>query len=707
MFKFGSRALVAILAISLLGFMVAGCDSSSIGGGGGGGVGKSPISGATLDALDANGVAYANIGTTTTTGAINFTNLPSGATYPLRINATGGRLNGGTGAVFTGTLRGVLTSASGTVFITPASTIVTQLYEAGYSVAEAEQTVKSIVQNAMGLSIDPLADFTASDAAKQNNELAQQALLFALGVPNAETSDAAMQNLEQTLTSLSTALADGDTVDTAVAGINSGYTAGSGLNTFVDDNIAEITSIAEAAIDETITTPTVDIITKTPGRFYIENRSDPSAATAAITVGNDDTSTFAAPTTSTSTSYIVIGLNEASGGNWAGGDANFQFTTLPTIGALTTYGDVAVTTGVDYDSSNGGANTGLTAAPVFKYTVTSPATAGTDTIAVKSTTASGETVTRTITINIVDPASDVTSSSFDWGGNASLIKGLTDTNTSGTSLAKDAYVTLAANDVKGDLVVLGSQSSADVNAKYRVSFEAPAGFGFYDTGYTKTWTNYDQATTMTGAATNWSASVPFGVKLRTTKAMPFGEYTFKAKLIDKDTGSVERTTTSTVYLVRSGATTWPAKITTVKYDNSDPASATSSVSLSITDTVNNRILLDAAQTDFTGTVLTWANLAAGSTGGPGAMTGNWYLTTANANSGFGVLSPITASDNYDMTSLASYAGGTITLDAKGLFFTPNYGTTKANQDSVSISYIDTTNDINLSSTGSVTITSTP
>ena len=726
----GIALLTTIMALGLLLAACGGGGGSSIGGGGGG-VGKSPISGANVYARLADGSWTGVIGTTDTSGAISFTGLGniSSSDYPVVLKATGGTLNGGAGAAFTGELRGVMTSATDTVYLTPASTMVASLVDAGKSVADAKAQVRAIVQNQLGYTgVDPLGNFLASGAAKDQNEVVQQALLFCLGVTDAETATDTMDSLLATLSSAANDLATGSSFSD-VAQANSGFNpATESLADFIDDNSATINQIAADALGTStaaMSIPAVDTTTEFADLFVVNVQSGPIATdTQAVTLAQDTSSYFVIGNQAGGTYTITIGLTtSATNGIWTNGttnnDSRYILTTAPSVGTLTDGdGSAAVAQGDQFHAAADGA-TGIAAAPAFRYVIpgggaVTPQTV-TFTVTADGPQTGGVTVTRTITINIIDESSTVASSSMTWTGTtAGNLEQLTDPTGTGTTMDAGATGTVEATDYAARVVIPGGHSATDVNNKYRVSFQAPDGFKFVVGG--NNWSNYDQATLVDAGSGNFDANVPNTVTLVTTADKKFGPYAFTASLIDKDDSSEERKVSDQIYFVRSGDSAWPAKIDTVRYTNS--GGTVSATQLAVNGSGE---IAFSNPTTFTGRVWTWAALATGTHAAPGAMAGDWYLIAGPAPSsgtyGFGDTSGGTMVATYNASSVttegtAGYAGGTGTITMGGAtistFFTPNKGAGKSNQDSISLKYIfkDGTTEVPITSNGSVTITST-
>ncbi|WP_243543939.1 hypothetical protein [Pseudodesulfovibrio tunisiensis] len=704
--------LAALLGLSLI---IAGCGG---GGGGsssstaGGGVGKSPVSGASVYARLADGSWTSAIGTTGTTGAITFTGLSSlsASDYPAVLKATGGTLNSGNGAAFTGELRGILESSTSQVYLTPASTMVAALYDQGITLADAQTQVRAIVQNLLGYtSVDPLGNFLASTAATQQNEVAQQALLFVLGISDAETNSGTMDNLLTKLQSTATQLATGSSFST-IAQAESGYDGTTSLATYISNNSAVINQIAADALGTTtasMTIPTVDTTTVFPDKFVVNTTtSDPGATRSAATLGADTSSSFTVDGNAGSTTYIKVGLTSTSPTGWdTTAHSQFTLTTAPSVGTLTLQDGTSVSAGSTFNAANAALDDGISNAMVFKYVVDASTTAQTVTIKVTASGVStGATVARTLTINIVDASTTVAASSLTWSGSA-VIKQLTDASGTGTSLSSGSTGSIATNDYQATVAILGSKTATQANGKYKMSFLAPDGFKFV-VGSTN-WDNYDQATLVDAGSGTFTATVPTTVTLVTTAAKPFGAYNFTARLIDKDDDSIERTTGDAVYFVRSGTTGWPAKIDTVRFNNG--GGATSSVSLAVNGSDE---IAFASQADFTGRVLTWSDVANETTTGPTSLSGTWYLIAgpmpSSGDYGFGNSTGGTMYANYDAStnSVATYSQPTITVDMASKYFTPNYGTGKSNQDTITLKYSDSTNGFSVESSGGVTLTST-
>ena len=445
--------------------------------------------------------------------------------------------------------------------------------------------------------------------------------------------------------------------------------------------------------------------------MLFRSTADPGGNRSAVTANADTTSSFSADGNGGSTIFIKIGLTTAStsGGTWtAASDSQYTLNTIPSVGTFTQQDGTAVAVNDTFNAANANGATGVASVPVFKYVIASSTTAQTVTFKFTGSGVSGgSTVSRTITINIVNAATSVASSGLTWSG-TSNIEELVDG--SGTSTTLDAASTgsIGAADYVATVSILGGagKTSNEVNAKYRISFLAPDGFAYNVSG--TSWDNYDQATLSQTAGDTWTASVPTSVTLKTTAAKAFAAYNFTARLIDKDNGSTERTAGDSIYMVRNGATLWAAKIDNVKYTNT--SGTTTATQLAVNG--NNEVLF-ANPTTFTGRVLTWADIANSTTTGPASLTGTWYLIAGPAPSsgayGFGASSLGTMTANYDASTVgvAAYAQPTITINMASKYFTPNYGANKSNQDTITLKFADTPNSFNVESNGGVTLTSTP
>ena len=632
MLKLGSRTLITSLLTVLLGIglLLAGCGGGgglSVGGGAGGGLGKSPIGGANIFARKADKTwTTSRVGYTASNGAITFDGLDqlSASDYPALLKSVGGRLKSGTGANFTGELRGILESSTSNIYMSPASTLVANLVEKGAKLATAKTKVRAIVQNSLGMkNVDPLGDFLASDAATKNNELAQQALLYAMGITDIETNSASMDNLLSKLDSCASALDSQGFDDYAAA--ESGFDGTGSLASYINDNMATLKQISADALGESLADFEAEAdfefdMTEKPEEFVIAvsttnpDTDNDGRANAGVAYSDDTTDDYSAGNADNPTrSYIRVALTSTNGSTWADATkSKFYFSALPSVGTLyeadgTTEVQIGTASTNTYDAvtGNGQNPLGNEEPLVFIYEIPQGATTGEVSFTVEAANQDAFDVFRTIYVDIVDPTSTVQSASLAMTSNlANNLISMTDSATETTLTTAATYDVPSTDAFKAQVSILGDSGSrhdvADVNAKYYVSFLAPDGFVFRVSGTgDDDWVNYDQATLAWNAGTSrWEASIPTSVKIVAEEESPFGAYSFGAYLVDKDLDIDERSSAKTLYMIDSDYASRPAKIIKVRYNNG--GSDTTKTQLGTT----GGSLQFAATTNFIGNVQT-------------------------------------------------------------------------------------------------------
>lgn len=150
-----------------------------------GAVAAAPLKNANVYGYTADNTAIL-IGKTNADGAIKFTPQLSDIQFPSVVYSEGGQ-NYQSDAPFGGTLKGIIKTASSQTYLTPATTIIAELYTKGMPLKQAEQTVFSLITNEMGLTeVNPLSD-PLTDV--NQSEIIAQALMFTLGITeeNAES----------------------------------------------------------------------------------------------------------------------------------------------------------------------------------------------------------------------------------------------------------------------------------------------------------------------------------------------------------------------------------------------------------------------------------------------------------------------------------------------------------------------------------------
>ncbi|MFA9394522.1 MAG: hypothetical protein ACERJ1_07375 [Halodesulfovibrio sp.] len=185
--------LLGFLSLLVLVLALTACDgssgSSSSGSSASGAVAAAPLSEAKVLGYNASGASF-EIGETNSKGAIVFdTNALSNVKFPSIVYSVGGK-NFDSGTAFSGTLKGVMQSATSAVYLTPATTLVAELVETGMTLDQAEQRVLYVITKEMGLTkVSPFAN-PLSDL--NNSEIVSQTLMVLLGV----TEDSADRMLE-------------------------------------------------------------------------------------------------------------------------------------------------------------------------------------------------------------------------------------------------------------------------------------------------------------------------------------------------------------------------------------------------------------------------------------------------------------------------------------------------------------------------------
>lgn len=212
--------ILGVLALLVLAFALTACNgssgsdsssssSSSSGSSGGGSVAAAPLKSAKVFGLSTDGENIL-IGTTDSKGAFTANNNVSKLQFPAVVWSVGGwNVNDDVtdaSKEFKGTLKGVMTSATDKVYLTPANTLVAALYEKTGDLSEATSQVESLIKNEMGLKIEnplanPLSDLNES-------EIVSKTLMHIIGA-GSESNGAAMELLSKKITDIAEDMNEG------------------------------------------------------------------------------------------------------------------------------------------------------------------------------------------------------------------------------------------------------------------------------------------------------------------------------------------------------------------------------------------------------------------------------------------------------------------------------------------------------------------
>lgn len=254
--------ILGVLALLTLVFALTACNgsggsdsSSSNGSSGGGSVAAAPLQSAKVFGLSTEGDKLL-IGTTDSNGAFVANSNASKLQFPAVVWSVGGwNVNDDVtdaSKEFKGTLKGVMTSATGKVYLTPANTLVAALYEKTGDLSEATSQVENLIKNEMGLKIEnplanPLSDLSES-------EIVSKTLMHIIGA-GSESNGAAMELLSKKITDIAKEMNEGKSFTEVVKTLPASpfYNAPTTLAECVKDEGTIIAEEAKASLGNLVT----------------------------------------------------------------------------------------------------------------------------------------------------------------------------------------------------------------------------------------------------------------------------------------------------------------------------------------------------------------------------------------------------------------------------------------------------------------------
>ena len=321
---------LGILSLIILSFALVACNSSSDSSSAGGAVAAAPLKGASVFGKTAEGSDIL-IGTTNGNGSIVFNSSLSDVKFPSVVYSTGGT-NFKTNAAFSGKLKGVMESSTSQVYLTPAQTLVAELYEDGMPLDEAQDRVEAIIEKEMGLNeVNPLANPLSN---LNESEIVSQSLMAVLGVSEEDAAPMAaaianiadeMQNNGQSFT------------DAARSEAGSSFGAGTmSLADFIESYEDEIVQAAKDALGDAANDAELNENVK------VDKTEFPIAMTASSDVDVTESMVAKAYTININTTVFSNAV-ELNGKSKEFSNQKVVIASAPTIGTLTADSDTEFT----------------------------------------------------------------------------------------------------------------------------------------------------------------------------------------------------------------------------------------------------------------------------------------------------------------------------------------------------------------------------
>lgn len=493
---------LGILSLIILSFALAACDgsSSSSSGSAGGAVAAAPLKEANVYGYTAEGAAIL-IGTTSDDGSIAFNSSLSSVKFPSVVYSEGGK-NYKSDAAFAGTLKGVMESATSQVYLTPANTLVAELYgkslqrgvDPAEALADAKTVVENIVKKDMGLTTaDPFAN-PLSD--KSSSEFLAKSLMTVMGL-GAENDASSMENFGYAFAEAAESLSKGKTFTEVAKAHGAAIGSGKSLADFITQKKDSIVDLA------------ADALGYTP--------AEKAALGSAIAIDNSEQLTAITFTETPSNEPLPIA--EKKGANGALFSVTFTVKALSnkTADAAGTPGVIA---GAVYELVSTSLGTVKQGGSAVNVGDTGPATgsftfevAAEDVVAgnVATFTIASEAypnIKRTYTVTFIsDDAFAIEEMDFEGAGLYEV-----GSPTAEGKIAKDETRVIGTDEFKASLELVNAIADInDVNANVDVRFSAPEGFKFsFDAS-----ANQDAYTVtdvvVNGSADKYLATVPNGV----------------------------------------------------------------------------------------------------------------------------------------------------------------------------------------------------
>ena len=521
--------LLGILSLLVLVLALTACDgssgsSSSSSSSTKGAVAAAPMKLAKVYGLSTDGEKVL-IGTTDNSGAFAINSNAAKLQFPAVVWSVGGwNVNDAQTPAkeFKGTLKGVMASADSAVYLTPANSLVAAFFEKTGNLSEAQEQVKSLLKNEMGLKMtdplgNPLTDLNES-------EIVAKSLMHLIGAGD-ENNAASMEKFSTKISDIAEAMNTGMTFTEVLKVMPESPFFGHAdtLCNCVDDEMDAIVAEAKASLgdlgDLTELEKNADVTDTSLFPIALEFDGLSSTEKAAGTPSAVVIKTFKAVVTKADGNPVAtqtLHLISIANGVLNDGTADMEV-------------------GVDSD---------VPATQDLTFTVTIPADAtfpytASFTLETVESDDTLPTFSRTYTITFIG-ADEFAVKEVAYSG-APLFA--FNNSTADGQIAKDAIASIAADSFKADVELVNFIDESLVEGNMDVRFIAPAGLAFNDE-------NTDAVTvkSFTNAGKTYTATPNDALNFIAKANVDAGFKTVRIQVLDQDGETIARTAKDVVFV---------------------------------------------------------------------------------------------------------------------------------------------------------------